>query len=84
MKKWSVTIKGSHDKQTHEIAVEYGNPIDSWGWFGAEKIRVSHHMHGETNKLVWNRLVKLADEMCEYMNNNHPNGAYFSTPEATP
>ena len=84
MKKWSVTIKGYHDKQVHEIAVEYGNPIDSWGWFGDEKIKVSQHMHGETNKLVWDRLVKLADEMCEYMNDNHPNGAYSSTPEATP
>jgi len=82
MKKWSVTIKGSCNRQAHEIAVEYGNTLDSWGWFCEEKIRVSQHMHGETNKLVWDKLVKLADELCEYMNNNHPNGFYSHPPEA--
>jgi hypothetical protein len=81
MKKWSVIIKGSYDKQAHEISVEYGNSLDSWGWFGQEKIRVSQYMHGETNKLVWDKLIKLAEELCEYMNNNYPNGFYITPPE---
>ena len=80
-KKWSVTIKGSCDKRYHEIAVEYGNPIDSWGWFSRHKIRVSQYMHEETSEFVWNRLIKLAEELCEYMNENYPNGFYSTSPE---
>ena len=76
MSKWIVTVKGSYDSSSHEIAVEYGEELKSWGWFSQEKIRVSQYMHGETNKFVWNKLVKLAEELCEHMNSNHPNGIY--------
>ena len=84
MKKWIVTIKGSWDKQAHEIAVEYGDPLDSWGWFSQEKICVSVRTHEKTNSFVWDKLVVLAQELCEYMNNNHPNGIYPDTPENKP
>lgn len=76
MKKWSVTIKGSHDKNAHEICVEYGKPLDSWGWFCKEKIRISGYAHGETDKFVWDKLITLANEVSDHLNNNHPNGFY--------
>lgn len=70
---WIVNTKGGIGKGGFEISVLRENNRHgqaSYGWFGEDKILISHDYQrtAEMLQLVWERLLKVAHEVAEELN----------------
>ena len=71
---WIVHCKGKSDRVPFEICVirddfEFG--IESYGWFGKDKILISHSggpCHYSVLKLVWDKLMTVAQDVADKLN----------------
>jgi hypothetical protein len=75
MMKWKVDVKGKRCGKWWEISVvRIGNDhgFRSYGWFGAEKLLVSHNggpCEWPIVGFVWDAQIKIAEELCLRLNN---------------
>jgi hypothetical protein len=77
---WEVCIKGAAGQKSFEIAVlrsdnEHGKR--SYGWFGREKLLISHNggpCEWPVTQSVWDKLVKVAHEIAAELNAARPQG----------
>ena len=68
---WVVSKKGSYSGGFEIAVVNSSNKLglESYGWFGPEKILISSGPHGEsTTERVWNGLIDLANTVCTELN----------------
>ena len=71
---WLVQVKGDRCSGSWEISVvrvnnEHGQR--SWGWFGDDKLLVSHNggpCHWPICQFVWERQIKIANDLCDLLN----------------
>lgn len=72
--KWVVDIKGGAYSDAFEISLvrdSFKHGKSSYGWFGADKLLVSHSggpCRNQVTKTVWDKLVQLAHDTAGEMN----------------
>lgn len=71
---WISVVKGSPDDGFEiSVAKSSAHGVKSWGWFGEDKILISHSGTSGDIKIpqrVWDKLIKIANEVRDEMNNN--------------
>lgn len=70
---WIVDLKGGPDEYFEIAVVRSSNShgIKSYGWFDERKVFVSGSggpCHYKVDQFVWDRLVKVAEELAERLN----------------
>ena len=71
---WHVHTKGEPNKVPWEISVikeSYNLGHKSYDWFNERKLLISHNgglLSGTVSELVWNKLVKVAQEVAQELN----------------
>jgi hypothetical protein len=72
---WHVHTKGEPNKVPWEISVikeSYNHGHKSYGWFNERKLLISHNggpCSETVSELVWNKLMKVAHEVADELNN---------------
>jgi len=72
--KWIVNIKGKANSSAFEISVvreDNAHGIRSYGWFDEAKLLISHNggpCSWPLTERVWNKMVKLANEVADELN----------------
>lgn len=72
---WIVNTKGTFNERSFEISVVRKNNTHgqrSYGWFDENKLLISHNggpCHDPVTEKVWNKLILLAHEVADEMNN---------------
>jgi len=79
MRDWFVQVKGERCSEEFEITVcrkSNAHGQRSWGWIDENKLLISHNGGPCQDALipaVWDRMIKLAEEVCAELNNaEHP------------
>lgn len=81
MSKWIAHIKGEAGDKSFEICVvkkDNTHGFKSYGWFDENKLLISHNggpCHWPLEKIVWDKLVKVAEEVAEILNKEVCNNA---------
>ncbi len=79
-KEWLIVIKGNKNNgqwYPFEISVVHiKNKLgqNSYGWFDENKILISSSggcNHNSVSEFVWDRLIKIAEDLAEYLNNGN-------------
>jgi len=71
---WIVDVKGEADRESFEISVlrrRCCHGRDSYGWFGANKLLITHNggpCQWPLIQIVWDKMIVLANEVAEEMN----------------
>lgn len=74
MNKWIVNVKGAAEKWSFEISVVRESNlhgIRSYGWFGDDKLLITHNggpCQVKLTKKIWDRQIKLAQEIADELN----------------
>jgi hypothetical protein len=73
--KWQVQIHGEAESSHFEISIVNTQAIDRaqrhYGWFNHNKLLITHNggpCHWPLTKLVWDKQVKLAQEVADHLN----------------
>src|SRR5688572_3492598 len=81
---WLVNVKGSAENRSFEISVVRTSNThgrSSYGWFDENKLLISHNggpCHDPVTKLVWDKLIQVANETADELNRSELNGNYES------
>jgi len=78
--KWKVQVKGEKCSNTWEISViredsKFAQPdligCTTWGWFGKDKLLVSHNggaCKWPIVEFVWDEQIRIANDLCDGLN----------------
>jgi len=72
---WKTQVKGIKCSDGFEISiVRESNKLgqESWGWFDDNKLLICHNggpCHDALTEKVWDKMIILANEVCEELNN---------------
>lgn len=68
MEKYSVVVHG--DRECYEVSIASESNLEwakqSWGWLGIEKILVKSGRDAKEEE--WNKILKMAQKMCDGLN----------------
>jgi hypothetical protein len=71
---WKVDVKGSQGSDSFEISVirsENAHGFASYGWFGKDKLLISHSggpCKWPLEPIVWSKMIELAHDVAREMN----------------